>query len=121
MHSLINNSTPSLDGSFTSTTPHYSALISSGCDTTFSHYLQTRTVFVLAGNRISFDTFLALDDNIDRKKYDYIFVEKISDLTSNPRAVGNLVGVKILDDFCLHPNITKILDFLNKQNRLFWM
>lgn len=58
-------------------------------------------VFVLASNRFSFDSYLALGD-ID-KDSDYVFVEKAKELED---VAGKIV---ILDDFCLHPDIINIL------------
>lgn len=69
------------------------------------------SIYVLAGNKLSFDTFLALGvDAKEKKENDFIFVEKPEDIKNG--------SIRILDDFCLHPKIIDILEVLNKG--LYW-
>ncbi len=79
---------------------------------TGSYITNKQKVLVLAGSRISFDTFLALGDGID-KNHDYFFVEKETDLEDG--CIGGFFEIKILDDFCLHSNIAEILRFISKK------
>lgn len=64
-------------------------------------------IYVLTADKDSFDSFLVLDDSVDRKKNNYIFVERAAD-------IKNSADIKILDDFCLNPEIVEILYVLNK-------
>lgn len=63
-------------------------------------------VYILTANKASFNTFLALNEVVDRDNFNYIFVEKPEDIDNGQ--------IMILDDFCLNPNITEILDVLNR-------
>ncbi len=85
---------------------------SGGVVMTGSYQASKFKVLVLAGNRISYDTFLELSDGIDKKNKDYFFVEKESDLKDVP--LGGF-EIKILDGFCLNPNIVEILSFISKK------
>ena len=71
-------------------------------------------IFVLCANKQSFDTWLALGvDKEERDKSDFIFIEKADDISDNEKETG--YEIKIIDDFCLNPNIVEILKEINKQ------
>ena len=67
--------------------------------------------YVLAGNKTSFDMFLALGADDDDKNYDFVFVEKVEDFNTNDYGCR----VRLLDDFFLNPNFQEILKFLSKK------
>lgn len=67
--------------------------------------------YVLAGNKTSFDMFLALGADDDDENYDFVFVEKVEDFDTNNYGCR----VRLLDDFFLNPNFQEILKFLSKK------
>ena len=67
-------------------------------------------VFVLTASKLSFDTFLDLSDDADRSKNDYIFINAPEDIINS----ADNIRIRILADFCSHPEIVGILKVLNK-------
>lgn len=95
------------------TIPAYSSSYSGSMSGSYT--ISNPKVLVLAGDRNSFDTFLALGDGVNRKKFDYVFCENAADLDS-----VDISLLKILDDFCLHPKIIEILGRINKGDNLYF-